>query len=691
MNDIHKAYNTYAEGGYMDWISEVRKWRPGISEDIDAKEPTYDYEGFFMEDPERAWRMLDGDPEAHFIDKYKKPNHPTFSDESIYSTPETPGGHWHENYGGSERWVYEPSKYTKKNIDRTREYLENSGEGYLEGMNAVFPNRKNKFDGYSQPTQQMNKVNYYNPITGQNYGDVQPENTVRVTNFNQLTPEAQDEYQRRRETILPELTVVPKTSPSIGNVLRGGYDNFEDTFGISGKEAAGFVPYVGDALDFYDIGNDLNEGNYLAAGLGIGALFLPNIIEKPLKAVYRRGKNLVRNFNKVRHYDASRARATYNSYMDKSEDIIEGYIRKYGDVQGGTAKDRARGLREALADRDEQIKKLYLKDEEFASFINAGNMQEYFDEAPEYAYFCFKEGLDPSLKTTANKFVRRQETSVRGVHSLSPEEAEKAVTVGYRTRPSTQRGGDQITSRGGLYTSNSGSLGSNTTVNVKGQKVEKVGNRFTTPLDRGGEGDLFLLHTDFGVDMDAAPLEQIRQFKNRSIDYDVVNADRIEKVVTPPTSRLNLKKKSLFDDSDFDRSIVGDWVYKPERKTGYTIKMSDPNILAIQHPYFDPSVFERVLVTSKPEAKLADIVDKSHIVTTGPRTDRFSGVPMDYSDNLFLPYAPSNDFRTMLHYSRIREAGTPKVHNDFTLKAQESMFNRANKYKELAEKRAAAA
>lgn len=138
LDDIHKVYNTYAEGGYLDWIDKVKQWKPGIDKDIDSEEPTYDYEGFFMEDPERAWKMIKGDPNTHFIDKYKRPNHPTFSDESIYSTPETPGGHWHENYGGSGRWVYEPSDYTRKNRDRTIEYLENSGEGYLDGMNATF-------------------------------------------------------------------------------------------------------------------------------------------------------------------------------------------------------------------------------------------------------------------------------------------------------------------------------------------------------------------------------------------------------------------------------------------------------------------------------------------------------------------------------------------------------------------------
>jgi hypothetical protein len=141
LSTIRKAYNTYAEGGYLDWLEHVKRWRPGIEEDINAVEPTYDYEGFFNDNPDYAWSMLNGDTEAHFTDKFKKPNHPTFSDESIYSTPETPGGHWHENYAGSGKWVYEPSEFTKKNYESTRRYLENSGEGYLNGMNVEFFNR----------------------------------------------------------------------------------------------------------------------------------------------------------------------------------------------------------------------------------------------------------------------------------------------------------------------------------------------------------------------------------------------------------------------------------------------------------------------------------------------------------------------------------------------------------------------
>ena len=40
------------------------------------------------------------DARGHLGDKYNKPNHPTFSDESIYSTEEHRGGTWTDNGDG---------------------------------------------------------------------------------------------------------------------------------------------------------------------------------------------------------------------------------------------------------------------------------------------------------------------------------------------------------------------------------------------------------------------------------------------------------------------------------------------------------------------------------------------------------------------------------------------------------------
>lgn len=89
---------------------------------------------------------------------------------------------------------------------------------------------------------------------------------------------------------LPGITVTARKPRSI---WEQGASNFEETFGITPRDAAGFVPYVGDALDVKDIGDNLSEGNYMEAGLGAGMLLLPNIIEKPLKAARRGIKKFI--------------------------------------------------------------------------------------------------------------------------------------------------------------------------------------------------------------------------------------------------------------------------------------------------------------------------------------------------------------------------------------------------------------
>lgn len=143
VEDIQKVYdehNSFSDGGsFEEWREQLVDVKPHMAEDIYSEDPTYDYLKYFEENPEDAWNMLVMDSKAHFTDKYKLPNHPTFSDQSIYSTPETPGGTWHENYGGSGRWVFEHSPYTIKHKEATHRYLEGSGEGYLDGMNAIFP------------------------------------------------------------------------------------------------------------------------------------------------------------------------------------------------------------------------------------------------------------------------------------------------------------------------------------------------------------------------------------------------------------------------------------------------------------------------------------------------------------------------------------------------------------------------
>ncbi len=68
LNTIRRSYNSFARGGYTKWKEGIKEHK-GIDVDNDS---TYDYEGFYNSDPDRAWEMLDKDTNAHFIDEYKK-------------------------------------------------------------------------------------------------------------------------------------------------------------------------------------------------------------------------------------------------------------------------------------------------------------------------------------------------------------------------------------------------------------------------------------------------------------------------------------------------------------------------------------------------------------------------------------------------------------------------------------------
>lgn len=50
----------------------------------------YDMRGWYKENAQSLAKPHQG----HYTDKFKKPNHPTFSNESKYATKENPGGTW---------------------------------------------------------------------------------------------------------------------------------------------------------------------------------------------------------------------------------------------------------------------------------------------------------------------------------------------------------------------------------------------------------------------------------------------------------------------------------------------------------------------------------------------------------------------------------------------------------------------
>lgn len=101
-----------------------------------------------------AWREIQKgsikfDERKHLPDKYKKPNHITFSKESIYTSKENPGGKWYQSEGkstaeGKKVWHFEPSAQTLAlhGPNRLQEYFKQNEPDSRLIINKVSPQEK---------------------------------------------------------------------------------------------------------------------------------------------------------------------------------------------------------------------------------------------------------------------------------------------------------------------------------------------------------------------------------------------------------------------------------------------------------------------------------------------------------------------------------------------------------------------
>jgi len=75
--------------------NQFQAWARSVGRENDVQD--YDLRG--------AWKAsVRQSSNGHLPDTYKKPNHPTFSDESQYSTPQETGGKWVSD--GKGGWVF---------------------------------------------------------------------------------------------------------------------------------------------------------------------------------------------------------------------------------------------------------------------------------------------------------------------------------------------------------------------------------------------------------------------------------------------------------------------------------------------------------------------------------------------------------------------------------------------------------
>jgi hypothetical protein len=115
----------YRDGGYIvEDIPEAQVGGPqntaGPRNEVEPEaipvgtemSPDYDLRKFYTEDPMAAETFMAG--KGHATDKYKLPNHPTFSNQSMYNSTDTPGGEWIENEDGA--WSFNASQINRSNM-----------------------------------------------------------------------------------------------------------------------------------------------------------------------------------------------------------------------------------------------------------------------------------------------------------------------------------------------------------------------------------------------------------------------------------------------------------------------------------------------------------------------------------------------------------------------------------------------
>lgn len=194
--DFTNKYNTYLnpeqETGFQTWLQDhTSSSGRDMSKDLDS----YDLRGAYLNNVEQA-------NNGHYPDTYKKPNHPGFSDQSIYHGVDGfEGGKWTQDPDDSDQWSYEPSAST------LQMHGESGVRGYLQ-----------RGQGKDPPTQLIlpkTPMSYeFSPVDHDPFIDYQP---VEYDPFNQFVPVERDPFANRNKIVPP--LILPVVQPS---ALGGG-------------------------------------------------------------------------------------------------------------------------------------------------------------------------------------------------------------------------------------------------------------------------------------------------------------------------------------------------------------------------------------------------------------------------------------------------------------------------------------
>lgn len=129
------------------------------------------------------------------------------------------------------------------------------------------------------------------------------------------------------------------------------------------------------------------------------------------------------------------------------------------------------------------------------------NLEAYEDlmnHNPEYYEFLKETKLPWNKQSTVDAFLKRQQTSLRGVYTSNDDGDD--IAKKYLTELQAKRkGGDRLNTNGGLYTSNS----------------TGIANAFKNPMGSVSNGYIGKLHYDFGINRNKPIAEQLREARNK--------------------------------------------------------------------------------------------------------------------------------------------------------------------------------
>jgi len=89
-NNFNTKLTPSQEKQFTNWAKTRSKGKDPLADLED-----YDLKGYWLNEEQSEGEHDESkENEGHLPDTYKKPNHPTFSNESIYHSKNTPGGEW---------------------------------------------------------------------------------------------------------------------------------------------------------------------------------------------------------------------------------------------------------------------------------------------------------------------------------------------------------------------------------------------------------------------------------------------------------------------------------------------------------------------------------------------------------------------------------------------------------------------